>query len=68
MEIVVAILIYIAVIVSPGEYLQQEIDMFIDQHQVEIDHIQQDPAQMDVVHNEFLPQVEFVIIDADQEY
>lgn len=64
METIIAILIYLHILVSPGTYYQSYINAEIQANQTKIDEVENDPAQMDIVNKVYLPQVsQIVIID-----
>ncbi len=66
LETLLCILLHLAVIVSPGEYYQCEIDTFEQQNQAEIDAIHNDPPLENYVITTYSSQVEFIgIIDED---
>lgn len=62
METIIAILLYLQLIVSPGTYTDTYINQLETTHQVEINAVQADPAQMEVVNSVYLPQVSQVIV------
>ncbi len=61
--IILAIMLYLSYIVSPGQYYQHEIDAIYDANEVTIQAVHTDPVQMQVVEAEFLPQTEYVLVD-----
>lgn len=60
------ILLYLAVIFSPGTYYQSEIDTFEAQHQADISAIHAQPTLETQIVHDFTPQLEFIdIFDTD---
>lgn len=62
METLLAILLYLQIIFSPGTYEKTYIDNLEIEHQTEIQNVQNNPEQMRIVNEVYLPQVEHVII------
>ena len=65
METILAILLYMHLIVSPGSYLKTEIDMMATKNKVEINRIESDPAKMDLIHKEYDDDVVHITIIDD---
>ncbi len=61
--IILAIMLYLTYIVSPGEYYQEEINTIYEQNEISIQTVQNDEQRMNVVETEFLPLTEYVIVD-----
>lgn len=66
MEILLAILLYLQLIVSPGTYTQSHINNLEITHQVEINEVKADPVRMEEVNRVFMPQVSQVVVINDQ--
>jgi hypothetical protein len=66
METILAILLYLQLIMSPGTYTDTYINQLETAHQVEIDAVQADPEQMEIVNSVYLPKVSQVIVINDQ--
>lgn len=62
MNTLMAILLYMQVIQSPGVYTQAQIDQLQLQYQLEIQIIMNDNAQMHEVNSDYLPQVPNIVI------
>ena len=65
METVIAILLYLQLIFSPGTYKQSYINRLQYENQARIDEVQRDPAQMEIVDQQYRPQVKGVVIIND---
>ena len=65
METILAILLYMHLIVAPGNYLKTEIDALHTKHKVEINRIQSDDAKMDLIEKEYGDDVEHIVIIDD---
>lgn len=64
MQLLLAILLYLQLIFSPGTYEESYIRLLEAQHQPEIQAVQNDPAQMDIVHAEYMePANQVIVID-----
>ncbi|MGZ5242588.1 MAG: hypothetical protein ACXWD4_01580 [Bacteroidia bacterium] len=67
MQTLLAILLYMQLIQSPGTYTQDHIDQLEIQHHAEIQIIMNDPAQMDEVNNVYMPEApKIVIVPTDE--
>lgn len=65
MQLLLAILLYLRFIVSPATYEKSYIDLLQQQHQSEIQSVQNDPAQMDIVNSQYMePASQIIIIDS----
>lgn len=62
MQLLLAILLYLRVIVSPGTYTEEQIRIFIEHNQTRIDAVQNDKAAMDQVKEIYVPQADGIII------
>jgi len=62
MDTIIAILLYMQLLQSPGTYQQSQIDQLQAQYQHEINVIQNDPVQMQEVNQVYLPKVQDVIV------
>lgn len=65
METILAILLYLHIIASPGTYNQSYINQVTAQNQAQITAVENDPAQMQIVNTTYLPQVSQIIIIDD---
>ncbi len=69
MEILLSLLLYLSVIVSPASYYDYEIEAFETAHQQEIDAIEQDPVLVQQIVDQFREDVvNILIIDFETEY
>lgn len=62
MQTLLAILLYMQVIQSPGTYTQVHIDQLEMQHHAEIQIIMNDPVQMNEVNTFYLQEVPKIVI------
>ncbi len=67
MTVLLSILLYLTVIVSPGAYYHAEIDAFEQQYEPEITAIQQDPDLTADILETYGPQTESIIFLDDEE-
>lgn len=67
MEAILAIMLYLSLIFSPGSYYQSEIDDLYDANQVEINEVQNDAQLNPTVQSTYGPQVEFIDIAQEPE-
>lgn len=65
METILAILLYLHLIVSPGTYKQSYINQLYSDNQVKIEQVENDPVQMQIVNDQYMPQVPQIIIIND---
>ncbi len=65
MEAILAIMLYLSLIFSPGSYYQSEIDDLYMDNQVEINEVQNDAQLNPTVQSTYGPQVEYVNILQD---
>jgi hypothetical protein len=68
MELILAILLYLHVIVSPATYTKTYIDQLQVEYQDQINKVEADPVQMQIVNDQYMPQVNgIVIIDGGEQ-
>lgn len=67
MQTLLAILLYMQLIQSPGTYSQSQIDQLEIQYQVQIQNIQNDPIQMQEVNEVYRPQTVSIIVIGHEE-
>jgi hypothetical protein len=64
MEIILAIMLYLQLIFSPGTYYKTQIDTIQNDNWNSISAVMGDQAQMEVVNSSYLPRVsQIVVID-----
>ena len=67
MDLIVAILIYLGILISPGQYGQSEIDRLSEENKDRIYEIRENESVMDQIIQDLKNNVEGVIvIDADE--
>ena len=67
MEAILAIMLYLSLIFSPGSYYQSEIDDLYMDNQVEINEVQNDAQLNPMVQSTYGPQVEYILVADDPE-
>ncbi len=67
MEAILAIMLYLSLIFSPGSYYQSEIDDLYMDNQVEINEVQNDAQLNPMVQSTYGPQVEYIVISEEPE-
>jgi hypothetical protein len=65
MDLILAILLYLHVLVSPGTYLQSFINQKQVEYQDQINAVENDPAQMQIVNQQYMPQVSGIVVIDD---
>lgn len=67
-QIIIAIMLYLQIIVSPATYNLSDLKALEQQHHAEIEAVRNDPGQMNVVEDVYVPRTEEVIIIYDTEW
>ena len=62
MQLLLAILLYLRVIFSPGTYTEKQIRTFEEHHKGQIESVKNDKAAMDQVEEIYLPQADHIVI------
>lgn len=65
MDLIIAILLYLHVLVSPGTYFQSYINQKQVEYQDQINAVENDPAQMQIVNEQYMPQVSGIVVIDD---
>jgi hypothetical protein len=66
MQLILAILLYLRVIVSPGTYTEKHIDLKVEENRARIEAIQSDKPLLEKIQNEYGPSTEFIVIVANE--
>jgi hypothetical protein len=67
MQLLLAILLYLRLIFSPGVYQESYIRFLEKEHQAEIQAVQNDPQQMEIVNRDYMGPAEQVIVIDDMD-